>query len=190
MSPLFPSILGLILCLWSAPIFGQNVSPEASGTDSVPVRIIESYSDLVSYVAQYQQSGQAVVVNFWASYCIPCLEELKYFDSIQAKYASSNVKVIFVNLDFPQHLQSRVMPVIKREHLNAEVVLLSDQDGDNWIPEVCPDWGGALPFTKVLSQNNSQTLYHQGKFATDKELESFIMPVINFTDHDIVRPGK
>jgi thiol-disulfide isomerase/thioredoxin len=190
MSPLFPSILGLLLCLWSTPIFGQDASVEVSDADSVPVRIIESYSDLVAYVNQYQQSGQAVVVNFWASYCVPCLEELKYFESVQAKYASANVKVIFVNLDFPQHLQSRVMPVVKRERLQAEVVLLSDQDGDTWIPEVCPEWQGGLPFTKVMSQNNAQILYHQGKFATDKEIESFIMPVINFTDHDIARPGK
>jgi thiol-disulfide isomerase/thioredoxin len=190
MSPLFPSIFGLLLCLWSTAIFGQNVPSAASNSDSASVRVIESYADLVSYVQQYQQSGQAVVLNFWASYCVPCLEELKYFDALQAKYAQANVKVLLVNLDFLNHLRSRVLPVIQNKQLRSEVTLLSDQDGDSWIPEVSPDWGGSLPFTKVLSQNDAQKLYHEGKFASEKELESFILPVVNFTGHEIARPGK
>src|SRR5512142_2271974 len=61
------------------------------------------------------------IVNFWASWCVPCREELPAFEKIGDKYSKMKVKVLLVSLDFPNQLETRLLPFIKKYKLKSEV---------------------------------------------------------------------
>ncbi|PKP00720.1 MAG: alkyl hydroperoxide reductase [Bacteroidetes bacterium HGW-Bacteroidetes-9] len=111
------------------------------------------------------------VVNFWATWCIPCIKELPYFQKIDSKYKDENVKVLLVSLDFLKHIDTRLRPFIEKHEIIADVMLMNDPDSNSWIDKVSPDWSGALPAT-VIYNRNFRAFYE--KSFTYEELQSII----------------
>ncbi|MFW6351114.1 MAG: TlpA disulfide reductase family protein [Bacteroidota bacterium] len=99
----------------------------------------------------HQQNDSLYVINFWATWCAPCVKEIPAFEKIQSEYADQKVKVLFVSLDFPGQINSRLIPFIEKMNMQAEVVLLDEVDGNKWIPKVDDDWSGAIPATLIYN---------------------------------------
>jgi thiol-disulfide isomerase/thioredoxin len=87
------------------------------------------------------------VINFWATWCLPCRRELPYFEEIHRNYREQKVKVILISLDFVSRIESSTLPFLKEKNITAEVILLNDPDSNSWIDKVDPSWSGALPAT-------------------------------------------
>jgi thiol-disulfide isomerase/thioredoxin len=162
MRPLFPSIIIFLICLAATASKGQNI----------PYKVFDTYGELNSFVNKYSES--TVVVNFWATYCAPCVQEIPYLDSLQKKYADRRLQVILVNLDFRHQLKQRLEPFLEKHHLSAKVVVLADQDADVWIPKVSQDWDGGLPFTMVIK--DGKKFIHRQEFSDFEALERFVLP--------------
>lgn len=96
-----------------------------------------------------QKGDKIYVVNFWATWCAPCIKELPYFEVIDRR---EDVEVLLVSLDFPKHKESRLLPFIKKHKLQARVVLLDDADENSWINDIYPNWSGALPATLIYTK--------------------------------------
>lgn len=107
------------------------------------------------------------VVNFWATWCKPCIKELPYFEEVQSKYKSTEVKVILVSLDFPDQ-KERLENFIKKRNLQSEVIFLDDADANSWINKVDTSWSGAIPATIIY--NEQKRNFYEKSF-TLKELE-------------------
>jgi thiol-disulfide isomerase/thioredoxin len=91
------------------------------------------------------------VVNFWATWCKPCLEELPAFEQLSARHAHDKVKVVLVSLDFASKLETKVQPLVRQQRLASTVWLLNETDSNVFIDQVDPSWSGALPFTVVFN---------------------------------------
>lgn len=91
------------------------------------------------------------VVNFWATWCKPCIEELPHFEQLRARYARQKVQVLLVSLDFPSKLDAKVRPFVQKQGLKSRVWLLNESDQNAYIDAIDPKWSGALPFTLVLN---------------------------------------
>lgn len=115
------------------------------------------------------KTGTTYVINFWATWCKPCVKELPYFEKIASDYSEKNVKVLLVSLDFPDKIESQVIPFLEKNNIKSEVVLLDDPDANSWIPKVSPNWSGAIPAT-VIYKNEKRKFYEQS-FTFD-ELEN------------------
>lgn len=89
------------------------------------------------------------VVNFWATWCKPCIEELPHFLTSASEFKDHPVKFIFVSLDFPNQKESRLIPFIKKKNITEQVILLNDPNSGFWINEINKDWSGALPATII-----------------------------------------
>ena len=89
------------------------------------------------------------VINFWATWCKPCVEELPYFEKIHQQYADKNVEVILVSLDMKNDLEKSLKPFITKNNIKARVIHLDDPDQNSWIPKVDSDWNGAIPVTII-----------------------------------------
>lgn len=125
------------------------------GTDSYsqPIRIIK-YPELRQILDQTSDST-VLVVNFWATWCAPCVAEIPHFERIGALYASRGVKVILVSLDAASQLKKKVEPFVAGKGIrSAEVLLLDERDYAAWIDKVSPEWSGALPFTLIIDTNS------------------------------------
>ena len=110
------------------------------------------------------------VVNFWATWCGPCVKELPYFEALGANRADENFKVLLVTLDFVNQLESRVIPFVKEKALKNEVLLMDEDKPNKWIPRVSEEWSGALPATLFVNAQKKTRHFHEGSFK-DGELE-------------------
>ena len=115
------------------------------------------------------------VVNFWATWCKPCVKEMPYFEKLGAEYKKDKVKVVFVSLDFPDRLEALVVPFIERQKIMSEVVLLDDADANSWIPKVSDEWQGAIPATLMF--NNKKRAFYERSF-TFEELEKEVQSIL------------
>ena len=137
--------------------------------------IVESY-DFESLEPLFKkQNDTTYVINFWATWCMPCVEELPHFEKMNKKYSSQKFKMILVSLDFPNMVESRVIPFIKRKNLKADVVLLNDPNANKWIEKISKDWSGAIPATVIY--RNSELYFFEKSF-TESSLEKEIKKVI------------
>ncbi len=107
-----------------------------------------------------RQTDTVYIINFWATWCKPCVKELPNFEQITEKYKTQKVKVILVSLDFAKNYESVLIPFIKKRNLKSEVILLDDPNSNEWIDKVNPNWSGAIPATLVYSKN-SREFYEQ-----------------------------
>ncbi len=98
-----------------------------------------------------RQDGKTYVINFWATWCAPCVKELPAFEKLNKEYAAKNVEVILVSLDFPNQVEKRLLPFISKKNLQSKVVLLDDVGEDIWIKEIDSTWSGAIPATLIYS---------------------------------------
>ena len=96
------------------------------------------------------------VVNFWATWCKPCLEELPGFEKVAAAHAGRPVQLVLVSLDFPSQLVPKVQPLVQRLGLASPVWLLAESDANAYINAVDPQWSGALPFTLIFNNARRQ----------------------------------
>lgn len=133
------------------------------------------YDDFSRLEARIQQtsSKKTLVINFWATWCAPCVEELPCFEELNRKYADSNVEVWLVSLDFKSRLEKQFIPFLEKKKLKSDVILLADQDADTWIAKMHPDWEGALPATVII--RNGQKAFHGEPFESFEDLEAFVL---------------
>jgi len=115
------------------------------------------------------------VINFWATWCKPCIKELPYFELIGKRYASKKVKVTLVSLDLPTQIGEKLIPFIKKQHLENEVVLLDDVNANYWISQVDKEWSGAIPATLFYKGNKRR--FHEKSF-TYNELERAVKAML------------
>ncbi len=103
------------------------------------------------------------IVNFWATWCKPCVEELPEFEKLNAKKDSigGKIKVLLVTLDFKDQLKKRVKPFVRSKKIQSEVVLLDEVNGNDFIDKINKSWSGAIPATLIV-RNGSQ-IFHEGK---------------------------
>lgn len=140
-----------------------------------PIRIIK-YPDLRQILESPNDS--ILIVNFWATWCAPCVAEIPHFEKISDQYAASKVKVILVSLDAASLLKKKVEPFIARKEIkSAEVVLLDETDYNAWIDKVSADWSGAIPFTLIINTKTKVKKGFEKPFTEAElvgELKSFI----------------
>jgi thiol-disulfide isomerase/thioredoxin len=107
-------------------------------------------------------SDTTYIVNFWATWCVPCIKELPDFDSIAKNY-SGNVKVLFVSMDFKEDLDSKVYTFLKKKPLHSDVLLLDEVNGNYFIPKISDQWTGAIPATLILNNKNKHKEFYEKK---------------------------
>lgn len=123
----------------------------------------------------HQQDDTLYVVNFWATWCGPCVKELPYFEQVAAEYKDRKFKLILVSLDFPTNYERRLIPFVEKKVLTGQVILLDDPDANAWINKVSPKWSGAIPATLIF--RNGQRQFYEQSFDY-AELKEAIKPLI------------
>lgn len=143
----------------------ETIDEEGSESAKIPTL---NFSELEAQYLQPSNDQTTYVINFWATWCKPCVKELPYFEQLNAE--KDDVKVILVSLDFPENIDRQVVPFIEKYKLKSEVVLLDDPDANSWIPKVDANWTGAIPAT-IIMKNNTKKFFEKSFTYTELETE-------------------
>ncbi len=154
---------------------GLNFFPVYASPVSAEDKEIE-VMDFDTFSPRLEMDNDSVyVINFWATWCAPCVRELPAFEQLNETYSDRKVKVILVSLDNPDLIDDRVIPFMERMDLQSEVLLLDDPNSNRWIPLVSEEWSGAIPATVIYSAGHRS--FHEREFEFD-ELEEIVLPLI------------
>lgn len=111
------------------------------------------------------------IVNFWATWCGPCIAEIPYFEQAAKLNADKKVKILLINLDFVSE-EAKVLAFVKKKNLQNDVYQLHASDPNKWINQIDSTWDGAIPVT-VFYKAGKKVLFHEGDL-TQSELNEKI----------------
>ncbi len=141
------------------------------------VKVYEKFDDMEEEILTNISADTTYVVNFWATWCGPCIKELPYFEELNALYSNQAFKQILVSLDDPKKLESKVIPFLTKNKIKSKVVLLADGKANNWIDKVDPSWSGAIPITLILK--GDKKLFFEKEFHSTFEIEEEMLVLFN-----------
>lgn len=117
------------------------------------------------------KADQIQVVNFWATWCAPCIKELPLLEKLKTNN-DLNVKITLINLDYADKIE-KVNEFIARKNIRSEVLLLDEVDYNSWIDRVEKGWSGAIPATLVFDPKTGRRRFVE-KELKPGELEELI----------------
>lgn len=170
-------LLLLGLAFASCKTDGKKLDAESSEllNKTSEIAVIESFNYDGLELLLHKKDEKTYVVNFWATWCKPCVKELPAFEKLFKNYADKNVEIILVSLDFPNQIESRLLPFIEKHKLQSRVVHMNDPDQNTWIPKVSEKWSGTIPATLIYNTNNRE--FYEQSFTFDllqSELKKFL----------------
>jgi thiol-disulfide isomerase/thioredoxin len=113
------------------------------------------------------------VINFWATWCKPCVNELPGFLAVESENKNNKVRFIFISLDFKRELDSRLNTFLKNKNMSSDVFLLDEPDYNKWINLVETTWEGNIPGTLIYNKTKNIRNFYPKELSRE-ELEKAI----------------
>ena len=140
---------------------------------------VKSYTQYDELAQEYmdRNDGYTYVINYWATWCGPCVKELPYFEQLLNAYDKDKIRVILVSLDFPKKIDSKLIPFLNKHNIQSEVVVLDDPKSNIWIDKVDPSWEGAIPVTIVYK--GDKQIFWDSEFHSYEDLNKLFLSIHN-----------
>ncbi|HKQ76370.1 MAG TPA: redoxin domain-containing protein [Blastocatellia bacterium] len=99
--------------------------------------------------------GKVLVLNFWATWCGPCVAEFPELVALDAQYRDKGVKLVGITADDPGDVQPKVIPFIKKQKVKFDIILQDTDDPQEMFDKINKDWPGVLPATFVYDKRGN-----------------------------------
>lgn len=139
------------------------------------IEILDQFSELQSIIDA--EGDGLLVLNFWSTFCPPCIKELPHFKRLESEYQDKNLRVLLISLDDVKQLESRVYPFVKKNKIRQEIMVLKDQNYTKWTEKIDESWYGALPATLIIKGKTRH--FRFGSYETYNDLNSDVEKVLN-----------
>ena len=167
------TITAMFFIFNSLNIFAKNIDYQHFEKDSTPPML--TFKQLEPYLTT--QSDSVFIINFWATWCAPCVAELPYFEKLTTDLEGKKAKVILVSLDFKSQIKTKLLPFLKKKRLQSEVLVLVESNPNAWIPKVHEEWSGSIPATLIFDKNKRS--FYEQNFEKYEDLKEIITPFIS-----------
>jgi thiol-disulfide isomerase/thioredoxin len=128
---------------------------------------------LIEYIEK--PSEKLKVINFWATWCAPCIKEMPFFEAAAEDF--KDIDLLLVSLDFADQVDSKVIPFIKKKDIKSKVVIQGDEKYNEWIDRIDPAWSGAIPVTLIVRPDGTKSFFE--KEFKNGELHTLIVNELN-----------
>jgi thiol-disulfide isomerase/thioredoxin len=158
-------------------LFFASLTLMITSVDAQPIKRWKM-DDLLQYV---DTNDSVLVINFWATFCGPCIAEIPYFHSITNKYKKENVKLLLVSLDFKEYYPKRIRDFADKRKYTAEIVWLDEEKPDDFCPRIDTKWTGSMPATLFVNKKTGYRKFVEAEMKPE-DLEKEIKLLLGKVD--------
>ncbi|HEX8999297.1 MAG TPA: redoxin domain-containing protein [Blastocatellia bacterium] len=109
-----------------------------------------------------QSQGKVLVINFWATWCGPCVAEFPELVKIDLAYRDKGVRMVGITADDLEDLKTKVIPFLREQKAEYENFLQDTDDPQQMVDVVMKDWPGVLPATFVYDKTGKLVWHRFG----------------------------
>jgi thiol-disulfide isomerase/thioredoxin len=162
------------LILFVLVAFSCKKAQDSKDKLSDDIKIVTlNYEELKPFL--HKNDDKTYVINFWATWCLPCVKELPAFEKLNKEFKDKNVEVILVSLDFSRQLESNLIPFIKNKKIQSKVLHFDDKNEQFWIQDIADNWTGSIPATIIYNAKKRKFYEQSFHYETLKnELQTFL----------------
>ena len=128
-------------------------------------------------------SKTPLIVNMWATWCMPCIEEIPYFikevdkHNASVKSASDSILLLLVSVDFKEAFPAAIGSFARKRKFTAPIVWLDETQADYFCPKIDPQWSGAIPATLFINHKSGYRKFFEEQLSHE-ELKKEIMAIL------------
>lgn len=162
-------LITIVITLFSGTIAKSQVKNTTKNSKITTL----NYEELKPFL--HKNNDKTYVVNFWATWCMPCVKELPAFEKLYKEYKNKNVEVILVSLDFSKQIETNLIPFIQKKRLQSKILHFEDLNEQFWIQDIADSWSGAIPATLIY--NKQKRKFYERTFSYEElqnELQTFL----------------
>ena len=149
--------------------------PSEGVSDSLSIPVLD-YNQLKPLL--HLDNDTTYVINFWATWCVPCVKELPYFIQLDSMHKTGAFKLVLVSLDFKKDYLRKLQPFVLQRGLEKNVLVLEDNDSNYWIDDIDKTWSGSIPATLVY--RGKKRAFYERTFQHLDELSGIVKPFLNY----------
>ena len=133
-----------------------------------------SITELESYISD---SNKPLIINFWATFCVPCVKEIPYFQSIIKDEYPGKVELLLVSLDLPSSYPSNISSFAKKKKFYSPIVWLNETNADIFCPRIDTAWSGSIPASLFVNNSINYRKFYEKDISPEqfkKELKQLV----------------
>jgi len=111
------------------------------------------------------------IINFWATWCAPCIKELNSFEKLDKAYKNEKLKVLLISVDFKSKLNNTLTNFVKKQNIKSEVFLLNENNEQEYINRIDTSWSGAIPATLFIKKDHRK--FFEKEFTYDELVKEY-----------------
>ncbi|HAL56205.1 MAG TPA: hypothetical protein DCP63_06970 [Bacteroidetes bacterium] len=136
---------------------GHPSSTPGREADAVTVQPVEEIDQIKLDSLIQRRKGKVLLLNVWATWCAPCVEEFPDLVRLDRAYESDHVEVVGISVDFPDEIESKIVPFLKKQNVSFKVFVVSFDNRDKFINSLDEKWSGAIPATFVYDEKGNRS---------------------------------
>ncbi len=133
-------------------VLGGTLSIISSAASPLTLRKVDAPA-IKEFVRE--QRGQVVLLNFWATWCPPCLVEFPEIVAIEKTYRNRGLAVISVSADAPKKIDSDLLPFLEKHPSDFPIYIMQTDDRNEFMRIIDPEWNGDIPATFFIDREGN-----------------------------------
>jgi thiol-disulfide isomerase/thioredoxin len=123
-----------------------------------------------------RESRTPLIVSFWATFCVPCIQEIPYLERLVKQHEKDSIKLLLVSLDMQQDYV-KIRPLASKKKFISPIVWLNETNADYFCPKVDSSWSGAIPATLFINNKTGYRKFYEEQ-VKEAQLEKEIMAIL------------
>ena len=120
-----------------------------------------------------KESDSVLIINFWATFCKPCVEEIPDLIKLSKQYKKEKVTLYLVSLDLEDYYPQKIKKFVAQKKYAANIAWLNESNADYFCPIIDSTWSGAIPATLFVNNKTGYRRFYEKKL-TAVEIEKGI----------------
>jgi len=145
-----------------------------------PVELESADADAIRTLME-NDTGRLLMVNVWATWCVPCLDEFPELVEINRMYRGRNFDLVTISADVPDH-RERALEFLKEQEASMRNLIFHNDQTYDLTEAIDPDWEGGLPYTALIAPGGEVIFRHSGRI-DDLEVKRAIVDYLGRTYH-------